>query len=455
MGLTLFPWQDAVVRDLLSRDKGDRPACVTAGISVPRQNGKNAILEAVELYYLVVCGWHVLHTAHRVKTVKKAFQRLVKYFTDKRHTGVMALVSNIRRTNGEEAIYLENGGSIEFSARTNGGGRGFDDIQLVVYDEAQALTDAQLSAIMYTLSASSTGERMMIYTGTPPDDKFPGTVFGRVRDKALTNPPRRSCWYEWGVTELPPADSTFQDLLDLVYETNPSMGRTLDEEWTENEFGSADIVGFATERLGWWRPVAAEQAPAIPAVLWDEAAIEEIGDGYRGKVAFGVKFSPDGSSYALAGCKLARGRGKGAAVELVELGSTDRGTKALAEALWERRGKAACVVVDGMGGADALCGNLSDLRCPRNYVVRPRTSDVIAAAQLVEDGLRDSTLAHSVQPALEDSAKHSVRRPIGSRGGWGFGSTETHDSMAIEAVSLALWGARNSKRDPRRKQVMR
>lgn len=448
MGLDLMPWQRPVLYDLCARDEHDRPAYVTAGLSVPRQNGKNAILEAFELYVLAVCGWHVLHTAHRVKTTKKSFRRLVKYFTNKRHRELCDLVESIRYTNGEEAIYLTNGGSIEFSARSRAGNRGFDDIQLVVWDEAQELTDDQMNAIMYTLSASSSGERMMVFTGTPPDDSAPGTVFTRNRRNALEGSPKRTLWLEWGITEPPPRGSSFEDVLDLVYQANPSMGYVLDEEFTETEFENGDLLGFSVERLGYWIPRQSAQA-AIPRQLWEESAIEKIGDGYRGKRAFAVKFSPDGSSYALAGCKLGR---HGAAVELVELGTTEGGTKPLARALHEARGRTAVVVVDGLSGSDALCDNLAELRAPRGYVVRPRTGDVIAAATGLLDELKAKTLAHSRQPALDDSALGSARRAIGSRGGWGFGPTEGHDSTAIEAVSLALWGARNTKRDPRRKQ---
>lgn len=450
VGLDLFPWESNVINDWCARDANDRPAYVTCGLAVPRQNGKNAILEAFELYVTAACGWHVLHTAHRVKTAKKSFQRLVRYFNDKRHKALNALVSNIRYTNGEEAIYLSNGGSIEFSARSRAGSRGFDDIQLVIFDEAQDLTNDQLNAVMFTLAASASGERMMVFTGTPPDESSPGDVFARNREVALTSSPKRTCWHEWSVESMPPAGSTFADVEELVYMTNPSMGLVLDIDFTEDEFNKADLLGFAVERLGYWIPRSV-QAAAIPTDLWDGAAIDEIGNKYRGKMAFAVKFSPDGSTYALAGCKLG---GKGAAVELVEMGTTEGGTKALAQALYERRGRASVVVVDGMSGCDALCDNLSELKAPRGYVVRPRTADVIASSTGLLDELKAGTLKHSVQPALEDSAKGSTRRPIGSRGGWGFGSTETHESTAIEAVALALWGARNTKRNPRRRQVV-
>ena len=70
-GFTLDPWQEIVLGTLLAVDEDGTPTYLTVGLSVPRQNGKNAILEAYEFYKLVVCGESILHTAHLVKTVKK------------------------------------------------------------------------------------------------------------------------------------------------------------------------------------------------------------------------------------------------------------------------------------------------------------------------------------------------------------------------------------------------
>ena len=326
LGMDLFDWQRDVLDAWCARDEEDRPAYSTCGTSVPRQNGKNADLEAYEVYQMAVCGAHILHTAHRVKTAKKSFNRLVKYFTDERHHPELAQLAkkanggNIRYTNGEEAITLSNGASIEFSARSRSVARGYDDIQVLVFDEAQDLTDDQQAAILYTLAASSTGDRQIIFTGTPPDPKSPGTVFRRVRKAALSETPsKKTCWHEWGVEELPPRDATYEDVLDLIYETNPSMGLTLDEEWTENEFDQSDPLDFARERLGWWDPdIEAADPPAIDREVWERTSIESIGKRYQGIRALGVKFSPDGTSWALAGCKARRDRSR-YAFELVEL----------------------------------------------------------------------------------------------------------------------------------------
>lgn len=120
-------------------------------------------------------------------------------FTDKKHPEITDIVKNIRYTNGEECIELDNGGTIEFSARSRQAARGFDGISLVVFDEAQELMDDQVEAIMATLSASATGTRQLIYTGTPPYPNCPGEVFrsaGRSAQtrQAVTMPGMSGAW---------------------------------------------------------------------------------------------------------------------------------------------------------------------------------------------------------------------------------------------------------------------
>lgn len=446
--MQLFPWEHGVLGDWCMRDALDRPAYVTCGLSVPRQNGKNAVLEAFEVYQLAVCGAHILHTAHRVKTAKKSFMRLVKYFKSRKYPELSGLVENIRYTNGEEAIYLSNGGSVEFSARSRAGARGYDDIQIVVFDEAQDLTDDQLSAVMYTLAASSTGDRQMIFTGTPPDPQSPGAVFGRVRDAALKRPGARTLWHEWGVTELPDRKATFADVLDSVYLANPSMGYILDEEFTETEFNNSDIDGFARERLGWWSEQSA--AAAIEKAIWKGCAIarDEAPDG--GKKAFGVKFAPDGHLVAMSACLIPDDGGP-AFVECIGTGSMADGTRWLSDflATEDMEETTAAIAVDGKAGSGALIDKLLEVY-PRQAVMVPGSRGVMDASSMFEQALRERSVTHWDSPggeqrALDDSALAAVKRPIGSDGGWAYGGD---DSAIIESAVLAFWAAKTTKRDP-------
>lgn len=444
-GNSLDEWQQIVVDCWLGRDEADNYNVTSAGLAVPRQNGKNVCIEARELYGLIVNGEKILHTAHQVKTSKKSFRRLAAMFTDKRHPEITDIVKTIRYTNGEECIELDNGGVIEYSARSRQAARGFDGVSLVIFDEAQELTDDQVEAIMATLAASSTGTRQIIYTGTPPYPSCPGEVFRRRRHICLTDAGKHDAWHEWSLAaesldEVNVGDTT------LWYMTNPALGIHLTEDFTREELRSMSVDGFARERLGWWMPIAKTVIDkAIPEELWDACASDELKP--EGKTAYGVKFSADGTEVCLCGAVTdALGVTR---VSLIDRKPTGLGTQWLANWLNERYKVASCVVIDGKNGVDVLIDKISETWRYKGSVIKPNAQIVIAAASLVMDGLNEKTITwYRQQTQLRDSAVSAIKRPIS--GGWGFGGD---DPTPIEACALALWGVKTTKRDP--KKVMR
>lgn len=436
------PWQKSVVDSWLGIGIDGGYTVTSAGLAVPRQNGKNVCIEEREFFGLVVKGEKILHTAHQVKTAKKSFKRLCRIFEDKRHPEIMALVKQIRRTNGEEAIELHNGGIIEFSARSRQAARGFDGISLVVFDEAQELTEDQLDAIMATLAASETGTRQIIYAGTPPYPGCPGTVFRRIRQNCLTNAGSHDAWHEWGVEaksidEINIADTT------LWYMTNPALGLHLTEEFTQTELTTMSPDGFARERLGWWSPVLTKATDnAIDPEQWKACRSEKPKP--FGKTAYGVKFSPDGGSVTLCGAVIPTdGPARISYINQKPLGA---GTKWLADWINERHGRAAVVVIDGKNGADVLIDRIAETWIEKDSVIRIRTKDVIAAASMLTDAITEQAVTwYAFQDSMNQSALEAVKRPIS--GGWGFGGEH---SGPIEAAALAYWGAKTTKRDPSR-----
>lgn len=442
-GCTLDEWQSNVLNCWLGKDEEGRYNVTSAGLSLPRQNGKNICLEAREFYGLVVNGEKILHTAHQVRTSKKSFRRLAAMFTDRKHPEITDIVKTIRYTNGEECIELDNGGMIEFSARSRQAARGFDGISLVVYDEAQELTDDQVEAIMATLSASATGTRQLIYTGTPPYPGCPGEVFRRRRSVCIKEPGKRDSWHEWSVYAEKLENINVSDT-SLWYMCNPALGIRLSEEFTAEEQRSMSEDGFARERLGWWAPILEHKEDyAIPEALWDACKSEEKKP--EGKTAYGIKFKVDGSEVCLCGAVIPK---DGAArISLIERRPTGLGTQWLADWLNARYDKASCVVIDGKNGVDVLIEKISATWRVKGSVIRPTANNVIAAVGTLMDSLNEKTLTwYYEQDDLRDSAVTSTKRPIA--GGWGFGGD---DSTPIEACSLALWGAKNSKRDPNKK----
>lgn len=119
--------------------------------------------------------------------------------------------------------------------------------------------------------------------------------------------------------------------------------------------------------------------------------------------------------------------------------------------LLRNREEIACVCIDGKSGADALKQRLLDGRMPKSAIVMGSTAIVQAAATMLADEVNAGTTSHIESPALDDSATKSIKRDVG-RDGWGFGDGPDSSSAPIESASLALWAARTTKRDPRRKQ---
>ncbi|MBQ2597918.1 MAG: hypothetical protein II581_08435 [Oscillospiraceae bacterium] len=445
-GNRLDAWQKLVLDCWLGRDEDGNYNVTSAGLAVPRQNGKNVCIEGLEFFGLMINGERILHTAHQVRTSKKSFRRLVNMFTDKHHPEIMSTVKTIRYTNGEEAIELTNGGTIEFLARSRQAARGFDGISRIVFDEAQELTDDQVEAIMATLSASDTGTRQLIYAGTPPYPNCPGEVFRRRRKSCLDDPGPHDAWHEWSVAAKDIGQIKVGDR-SVWYMTNPALGIRLSEEFTAEELGTMSADGFARERLGWWSPVLTDEPDrAISASAWN--ACKSKRPKPEGKTAYGVKFTPDGATVALCGAVIPEDGD--ARISLIEKKQTGQGIQWLADWLNQRSGKASCVVIDGRNGVDVLVEKITGKDGTwkaKNSVIRPGVRDVIASVSVLTDALAGETVTwYELQEELNDSAMTAIKRPIG--GGWGFGG---ENSAPIEAAALALWGAKTSKRDPNRK----
>ena len=411
----------------------------------PRQNGKNADIEAFEFYLLSTDpNTHILHTAHQVKTSKRAFNRLANIFSDKRHPEICAMVKTIRRTNGEEAIILKSGASIEYSARSRSAARGFDAITLVVYDEAQELTDEQVEALMATLSASPTGDRQLIYAGTPPPPGSPGEVFGRTREKALTDPSKHMSWHEWSIEKRPADDVTFESLIDVIYATNPAMGTRLSLDFTEEEFGSMSADGFARERLGWWSEETSCAEYVIPKKQWDSCRISPDDSPKEGLTVFAVKFSPDGAVGTISAC--IKPKNGIPYIEVIENRSMSTGMAWFVDFIESHKDNAAQVVVDGGGNAQTLCDLLN---LNRHQLIKPTAQQMAGACSMMLNAVNDGAVSHMGQKALDASATMTAKRAIGR--GWGFDSTEDADATLIESCALALWSANTTKRDPTRR----
>ena len=431
---------------MLARDENGGFAAKSLGITKPRQNGKSYAARWYAIWMAMVCGKHVLYSAHHSRTSRDMFKQIVDIVeADEKFSDA---VKSIYRAGGYEGVYFTNLGSIEVQTRTNSGGRGGTH-SVIIMDEAQELTPAQQDAILPTVSAAgeiSEGESQpqKIYIGTVPGPECQGTVFREMHDRVHAGE-SDVWWLEWGAVGEKLEDIDTGNV-DLWYACNPAMGRRMRESTVKDEYDTMTRDGFARERLGWWSPTAGKPLTVMSDAKWDALSTEH--PPADGKTAYGVRFSVDGSEVCLcAALKSDDGR---VHVEQVRRENMSAGLTWLAEFIAERKDRASMCVIDGKSGVQSLVDRLE--RMPKGYVHVASAQDAVAAATTLVDCVNEGKLTwYAPQGDLRDSAVTSTRRSIGNGGSWGFGG---ENPVPITAASLAVWGVKTARRDPRRKGLV-
>ena len=433
--LILDPWQGLVLCDWMALAPSGKWLCRTCGGSVPRQNGKTGLVEARAEAGMIMYNEQVIYTAHLQKTATETFEEMASFFDTPK---LRKYLKDIKTALGREQIILKSGARVKFLARTRNGGRGQHG-DLLIFDEAQELSIEAQASFIPAISASINPQT--IYAGTPPDPSSDGAVFRGIRDKAINGKTQSTAWFEYSVEEI--GDVTNRD---RWVETNPALGRRILTTTIEGELEQMPADTFARERLGYWTPVVKHELDyALDRDVWE--ACKSTEPKPEGKTAYGIKFSADGSTVALCGAVIPDNGP--ARISLIELRPTGHGIGWLADWLNQRYKKASCVVIDGRNGVDVLVERIADTWKVKGSIIRPTSRDMIAATGTLTNALNEKSVTwFHQQEALNDSAITSVKRSIG--GGWCFGGD---NSTPIEAASLALWGAQNSKRNPNK--VMR
>lgn len=439
--------------DWLRTDDAGRLLATDAVVVLPRQNGKNALVEAVELFKTAVQGRRVLHTAHEVKTARRHFLRMQDYFDNDSYPELKAMVRTIRQTNGQEAILLHNGGSIEFIARSKSSGRGFTCDDLIL-DESQELTDEQLEALRPVISAAPSGDPQTIYMGTPTPPTSPGTVLVRMYKAVHSDaPPQRLAWLEWAVSEV-------GDILDRRRwrRVNPAIGTRLREETIEAEATSFSPESFARERLGWW-DVHTDSDSDFPTTEWNKCSTETPASA--GYVAYAVKYGFDSMHVSLAACLRPDDADQQPHVELIDYRPTKAGAGWLVDFLTGEdpahggpRWKTSLgITIDGRAGSPVLVQALRDAGVYQRIIRTPNAGQVGEACAAFEQAITQKALTQYAQPIVDTATAYAKHRPIGRSGLFGYEpSREAIDTDPLEAMALAYALAKSSRRHPGRTQ---
>ena len=340
VGVTLDPWQCRVLDRAGAERAGGSRAAKTVDLLASRQNGKNGALEVFELFSAVVLGEGVIHTAHQFKTAMRAHRRIRDLIAV--HPDVACEVSAKWATPAQGYIFeFASGGRIEFIARQGGSGRGFTD-DILILDEAQALTDDHLDALLPALSARSmTGDPQTWYTGSAPDDSE--LVWQRRRKLWRRGGLPTMASFEWSADPAAELDDR-----DAWAQANPGLGVRISEEQIEVERAGMSPEGFARERLSISPEVDDDALSVFGPGVWEAVCAPTVARPVAGLV-FAVDVNPDRSRSAIAvaggggTCSLIDERpGVGWAVdEVVRLAKTAKASVAIAS-----RGPAGTLIAD-------------------------------------------------------------------------------------------------------------
>lgn len=465
-GDTFDAWQDGLGQVTLGLDANGMWAATVGGVtySIPRQVAKTFIVGRIVVALCTLFpNLTFLWTAHRLRTTTNTFQKLRSYVLRSQVRPYLKpgrnLGTAIRDANGEQEIPFANGSTILFGAREQGFGRGFDEVDGIVFDEAQILTEKALEDMVASTNQSRwVHGALLFYMGTPPRPIDPGEVFTERRRDALD---RKSAADRGDFSEpLASGDALYVECSadpdagqpggpelddpEQVERANPSYPhRTPPVAVRRLRRNLPGDEGWLREGLGVWD--AAPSAGVIPAEAWAVCTDPESVPVDR--FALGLEVGPDlaWASLAIAGQRdddrwhvalekdqYTMGRGADWVIPYIE-------------ALVEANPQFRSVVVDVAGPVKALLEKRGERWFFTGTKVRAtpiRVSDLGAACSTLLAGVVTGSIAHIDQPQLSSAALSAGKRTLGDTGMWVWSrKSATSDITPIQAATLALHGA--------------
>lgn len=442
LGADFDPWQDGAGRVIFAkREDGNLAAMIDGvGMSLPRQVGKTHLIGFTVFALCVnMPGLLVIWTAHHSATTGETFLSMQGFA---QRAKVAAHIKKVYTGSGDEEIRFHNGSRILFGAREHGFGRGIPGVDVLIFDEAQILSDKAMANMVATMNTSLFG--LQLYIGTPPkpEDAGRSESFKRMRREALAGTLVDGAWIEFGAD----ADAKDDDRAQWR-KMNPSYPKRTPQQSLMRLKRKLTPADWRREGMGIWDDDQAGSR-AISEKQWEATAVESAPDGLR---SYAVSFSLDGSDVALAG---ATKHDDGVHVEHVRSLDEDidieRGLTNLADWFCEkdpegvlRWRKSSGIALSGRAGAPALAQLLRDRHVPDRWIFLPSTRDYVAACSMWLEGVRGETVTHKREGQDVLDASISIT-DVDKRGGL-LATTADGDETPTESVALAHWVSRTSK----------
>jgi hypothetical protein len=433
MGVSFDPWQQGLGSIALGKRKDGKYAATVGGVvmSIPRQVGKTFLVGMIIIALCVLFpGFKALWTAHRTRTASMTFTSMQAMVRKKK---IWPHVDAIRTSNGEQEIRFKNGSVIMFGAREQGFGRGFDEVDAEVFDEAQILTEKALEDMVPAANQSrQEAGALLFFMGTPPRPTDPGDEFSNRRSKAISGKAKNIVYVE--LSADPGADP---DDREQWKKANPSFPhRTPPESMERMRENLTDDDSFKREALGIWDEESKVPA-AIPAKAWDELAIVDVPSEWP-LAAIGLDMNPERTRVSISVAAFAP---EHVHIELAEDAEfSDAGSKALVDWIFERAKKRVPVVIDAYSPARSLEPELKRRGCLVRVMGAAELSQ--ACGGLYDAVLQDKSVTHFGQERLDQSLAGATKENFGPAGAWKWNRKSLDvDLSPLMAATAAHFGA--------------
>lgn len=445
-------WQDGLGQLMLGlRDDGKYAATVGGEeLSIPRQVAKTFLVGRISFGLATQFDdCTLLWTAHRTRTATQTFQKLAgfaqrkavkRYLKPDRSDG-------IRATNGEQEIRFRNGSRLLFGAREQGFGRGFDEVDVEVFDEAQILTEKALEDMVPATNQSRNPHgALLIFMGTPPRPVDPGEVFTARRRKALEGKPEGTVLLERGnalyveCSADPdvgrPGGPSIDDPKQIA-KANPSYPhRTPQESIDRMRENLPSEDSWRREALGVWDAVEAGTG-AIDAKAWADRKQPFV--PMVGPRVLVADTTVDRGLAAL----VAVGGGEDGVPQtwVVESAAGTMWVPALVARVCTEHPEVAAVVIDERKSTEPLADAIEKALEAADLdveIVRTSYGDMAEACSVTFDLMHEGLMRHAGDPALDAAVRSAVKDEREGAFTW---SRKKAGAAAVPlvAMSLGLW----------------
>ena len=293
--MPLLPWQEYVLKDMLTIDKKGNWVRKTNLLLIARQNGKTHLARMLILAHLLKWETNVLIMSSNRSMALDTFRQVTSVLENNDH--LKGFVKQIRYANGTESIEMLSGARLDVVAATRDGSRGRTVNGLLFIDEVREISEEGFRAATPTTRAHSNSHTLLTSNA---GDAF-STVLNDLRERAISFPPKTFGFYEYSA----PQYCKIEDRNAWAM-ANPSLGYTITEEAIEEAIATSPIENTRTETLCQW--IDSLSSPWPHGILEDtsDSTLEMAPGAYT---VFGFDVSPSRRNGSLvAGQLLPDGR---------------------------------------------------------------------------------------------------------------------------------------------------